>query len=472
MIRGIRFAAWDPCTLETFMPRPGSTLFTALLLTGFATSAQAAEDFRISPTGGLYGGGYFTPEKNALNSGWTVVGRVGLQLTPMLDAEIDLGWVQSDTNQFGYLYNLLDPRINALVHLTPDHRFDVFVGGGVGFQRIEVNRPSVAESSGALDMALYDNPSMDFIANLGPGVTVHLIGPLHVRTDLRWLGSFGDDSTQAKSDSFQNLEWTLGLDLRREADDDADGDGYKDKVDDCPDEPEDFDDFEDGDGCPEYDNDGDGVMDTDDECPMDPEDRDGFRDRDGCPDPDNDRDEILDIDDDCPDDPEDVDGFQDGDGCPDPDNDGDGVLDENDECDGELETDNNYQDEDGCPDEIPQEVVKFTGVIQGITFETDKDIIRKSSERILNQALGVLTDFQDVRLEVQGHTDSAGDDDYNLDLSQRRAQAVVNWFVERGIDAGRFEPHGFGETRPIATNDTAAGKAENRRVEFQLIDQE
>jgi len=454
------------------MFRSKTLLCSALLLAGASSSAVAAEDFRVSPTGGLYGGGYFTPEKNALNSGWTAVGRVGLQLAPFLDAEIDLGWVQSNTSQFGYLYNLFDPRINALYHITPDHRFDLFVGGGVGFQNIKVNRPSVAASSGALDMALYDNPSKDFIANVGPGVTVQLIGPLHLRTDLRWLGSFGGDETDAKSDSFQNLEWTLGLDLRREADDDPDRDGLVNKVDDCPDDPEDFDDFEDTDGCPDYDNDEDGVVDSADDCPMDPEDRDDFEDRNGCPDPDNDQDRILDVDDDCPDDPEDVDGFEDDDGCPDPDNDGDGVLDGDDECDGELETDNNYQDGDGCPDEIPQEVVEFTGIIKGITFETNKDVIRKSSESILKQALQVLTDFEDVRLEVQGHTDSDGDDAHNLDLSQRRAESVVRWFDERGIDASRFDPHGFGETQPIADNDTTSGKSKNRRVEFELIDQE
>jgi outer membrane protein OmpA-like peptidoglycan-associated protein len=447
--------------------RPAALLALLLTLPGTAI----ADDFRISPTGGLYGGGYFTPESNALNSGWTIVGRGGLQLTRALDVELDLGWVQSDTAQFGYLYNLLDPRINALYHFSPDHRFDLFVGGGLGFQRVKVNRESVAEGAGALDMALYDNPSSDFIANLGPGVTVHIAGPLHLRTDLRWLGSFGDDSTEAKSDAFQNLEWTIGLDLRREVDNDPDGDGYPSKDDACPDDPEDFDDFEDGDGCPDHDNDEDGVMDDSDRCPMDPEDRDGFEDRDGCPDTDNDKDGLLDVDDNCPDDPEDWDDFEDQDGCPDPDNDGDGVLDENDQCDGELETDNNYQDDDGCPDEIPQEVAQFTGVIQGITFELDSDVIRSSSERILSQALKVLGDFPDVRLQVQGHTDDQGEDGYNMDLSQRRSESVVRWFVEHGIEASRLVPRGYGETQPIADNETSTGRAKNRRVEFQLIDQ-
>ena len=167
---------------------------------------------------------------------------------------------------------------------------------------------------------------------------------------------------------------------------DRDGDGYRDDTDECPDEPEDFDDFADEDGCPEPDNDRDGILDTDDLCPNDPEDRDGWQDDDGCPDPDNDRDGIrdvdaecdmvpedrdgdadedgcpegnegdrdgdgiLDADDQCPDDPEDRDGFEDEDGCPDPDNDRDGILDVDDLCPNDPEDRDGFQDEDGCPD--------------------------------------------------------------------------------------------------------------------------
>ena len=105
---------------------------------------------------------------------------------------------------------------------------------------------------------------------------------------------------------------------------DRDGDGYKDDVDKCPDEPEDFDGFKDEDGCPDPDNDNDGIPDVDDRCTNEPEDRDGDHDEDGCPegnDGDRDGDGILDSHDKCPDQPEDRDGFQDSDGCPDPDND-------------------------------------------------------------------------------------------------------------------------------------------------------
>ncbi|HEY8091211.1 MAG TPA: thrombospondin type 3 repeat-containing protein, partial [Polyangiaceae bacterium] len=167
---------------------------------------------------------------------------------------------------------------------------------------------------------------------------------------------------------------------------DRDGDGIKDDVDQCPDDPEDFDGFKDADGCPDPDNDNDGILDVDDrcinvpedrdgdhdedgcpeggdgdrdgdgildskdKCPDDPEDRDGFEDTDGCPDPDNDKDGIPDKMDQCPNDPEDKDGFEDTDGCPDPDNDRDGIPDVVDKCPNEPETFNGFEDEDGCPD--------------------------------------------------------------------------------------------------------------------------
>ena len=134
---------------------------------------------------------------------------------------------------------------------------------------------------------------------------------------------------------------------------DRDGDGYKDDVDQCPDQPEDFDHFKDEDGCPDPDNDNDAILDVDDRCPNNPEDRDGDEDDDGCPegsDGDRDGDGILDSKDKCPDDPEDRDGFEDSDGCPDNDNDQDGLVDQVDKCPDQPETKNGFEDEDGCPD--------------------------------------------------------------------------------------------------------------------------
>jgi outer membrane protein OmpA-like peptidoglycan-associated protein len=96
-------------------------------------------------------------------------------------------------------------------------------------------------------------------------------------------------------------------------------------------------------------------------------------------------------------------------------------------------------------------------------------VIRSSSERTLSESLAVLEQYPDLRMEVQGHTDSVGDDNGNLDLSQRRADAVVRWFVDHGVDPARLRAIGYGETLPVADNDSDAGRAENRRVEFRLL---
>lgn len=131
---------------------------------------------------------------------------------------------------------------------------------------------------------------------------------------------------------------------------DLDNDDIPDDLDQCPTRPEDRDDFEDEDGCPEVDNDRDRVLDEDDECPAEPEDQDGYEDHDGCPDPDNDGDGVLDAADRCPDVAEDVDGFEDTDGCPDLDNDQDGIADTVDKCPTEPEDLDDFADHDGCPD--------------------------------------------------------------------------------------------------------------------------
>jgi OOP family OmpA-OmpF porin len=217
------------------------------------------------------------------------------------------------------------------------------------------------------------------------------------------------------------------------------------------------------------DTDGDGIPDSIDKCPNEPEDKDGFQDEDGCPDPDNDGDGILDKDDKCPNEPEDKDGFQDEDGCPDPDNDGDGILDVNDKCPNEPETFNGYQDEDGCPDEIPAAVKKFTGVIQGINFKTKSAEITKDSHKVLDKTVQVLTDYPDVRLEIGGHTDNVGKPEFNMELSQKRAESVKEYLVGKGISAGRLTAVGYGMDKPLTSNKTAADKAKNRRTEFTLI---
>jgi outer membrane protein OmpA-like peptidoglycan-associated protein len=255
---------------------------------------------------------------------------------------------------------------------------------------------------------------------------------------------------------------------------DNDKDGIPDAEDRCPDDAEDFDEFEDADGCPEEDNDNDGVPDADDKCPLTPEDEDGYDDQDGCPEGDNDGDGIPDDQDECPDEPEDKDEFEDADGCPDEDNDGDGIPDDKDQCRDDKEVFNGVDDEDGCPDEGDALVQVDEGTIrllQKVHFKTNSDqIVGKNSFRTLDVVVGILKNRARVRVRIEGHTDSKGDRDHNLELSRRRAEAVKRYIVDRDVDADRLEAEGFGPDKPIADNKTKAGRAKNRRVEFHILE--
>jgi outer membrane protein OmpA-like peptidoglycan-associated protein len=277
----------------------------------------------------------------------------------------------------------------------------------------------------------------------------------------------------------------LGAAYQSEASD-RDGDGLLDEDDNCPDEPEDKDDFEDSDGCPDPDNDRDGLVDAVDRCPNEPETRNGFEDDDGCPDEveepviaapvekDSDGDGLLDSVDKCPNEPEDKDGFEDADGCPDPDNDQDGILDTADKCPNEPETINGVDDEDGCPDQGPTKV-RITKdkieILDKVFFETNKAVIKPVSYAILDQVATVMRHNPDItRLRVEGHTDSRGNDAFNMTLSQKRSEAVRAYLVKQGVEEARLDARGYGETVPVADNKTAAGQAENRRVEFRILE--
>lgn len=248
---------------------------------------------------------------------------------------------------------------------------------------------------------------------------------------------------------------------------DADGDGYLDPDDRCPKDPENFNGFEDEDGCPDDpDTDGDGRADSVDACPLEPEDADGYLDEDGCPEPDNDLDTILDATDQCPLEAEDPDGYEDHDGCPEPDNDRDEVLDGVDEC--PLTPGEKTGSPLGCPRKPALVVVTDCEVkiTQQIHFQTAKAVIQKDSFPILDAVVDVLTKNSSIRLEIQGHTDDKGSDAYNKKLSHQRAEAVRKYLVSHGVEPGRLEFHGYGEERPLVANDSDANRSLNRRVQF------
>ena len=196
-------------------------------------------------------------------------------------------------------------------------------------------------------------------------------------------------------------------------------------------------------------------------------------DADGCPDLDNDADGIVDTKDKCPLKPEDKDGFQDDDGCPDTDNDGDGIVDAKDKCPDQAENINQVEDEDGCPEQAVIVTRKKIEISQKVFFETDKAVIRSVSFELLDQVAKTLKEFTNItRVEIQGHTDNRGNEDYNLDLSERRADAVRIYLIEKGgIEPDRLVTQGFGSRQPIEGSTEEESWDKSRRVEFVILSQ-
>lgn len=247
---------------------------------------------------------------------------------------------------------------------------------------------------------------------------------------------------------------------------DRDNDGLADPEDDCPDDPENYNGIEDEDGCPEDpDSDGDGILDSSDLCALLIEDRDGYLDEDGCPDVDNDADGLRDDEDTCPNEAEDPDGFGEADGCPDLDNDQDLVPDLDDQCPNEKGS--SEKEPLGCPEKSLVVVTNCeVRILQQIHFAYNKATIRPISYPVLDAVVDVLISNPSIKLEVQGHTDNRGGADYNRELSQRRAAAVMRYLKRRGISAGRLMSAGYGFDRPLVPNDTADNRSLNRRVQF------
>jgi outer membrane protein OmpA-like peptidoglycan-associated protein len=246
---------------------------------------------------------------------------------------------------------------------------------------------------------------------------------------------------------------------------DSDGDGVPDVRDRCPREAEDKDGFQDSDGCPDPDNDGDGVVDGNDPCP----DAKGPVERKGCPvevDKDSDGDGIVDRLDKCPTKP----GPKDYDGCPD--TDGDEVPDGEDDCP-ELA---GPPENNGCPYDSPPYVIVESDRIRikgNILFESGSAIIQKQSYPLLDEVATVLKKNPTLGpVQIEGHTDNKGTRQLNMDLSKRRARSVLDYLAGKGIDRKRMTSAGFGFDKPIATNDTALGRAKNRRVDFRLVKSE
>jgi outer membrane protein OmpA-like peptidoglycan-associated protein len=231
---------------------------------------------------------------------------------------------------------------------------------------------------------------------------------------------------------------------------DRDGDGVNDEDDKCPDVPG----VASLQGCP--DRDGDGIADDEDKCP----DVAGIAKYNGCPIPDTDGDGINDEEDKCPD----VAGLARYQGCPIPDSDGDGVNDEEDKCPNRPGPADNM----GCPVIAKEVIEKVNFAAKNVFFNTGSAKLSTKSYKSLDEVAKLMTEDPSLMMDIDGHTDAQGSDELNQSLSEKRANAVRDYLISKGIDPSRLKATGYGESRPIADNNTAAGRAKNRRTEMTV----
>ena len=375
----------------------------------------------------------------------------------------------------GFSFDLDELRTGMEFFIHPaERRYRTFVAAGVGLMDMDFGFDSVDRT----------------LASLGIGGRWEIGDHGRARWEIRAEQSLDDDGLGGVD--LTNIQALFGLGWGSGGDPaDTDGDGVRDRKDNCPDTPRGA--TVDENGCPR-DSDGDGVMDGIDKCPDTPDG--AMVDAKGCP-VDGDGDGVFDGLDKCPDTPRgatvdakgcpkdsDGDGVLDGiDKCPDTpkgvkvdakgcrvdvDSDGDGVVDRLDKC---PNTPKGVKvDATGCPlaKKLFQEE-KASLVLEGVNFETNSAVLTAGSTAVLNKVVASLKAWPNVRVEVAGHTDSVGRAAYNKTLSEKRAESVRAFLAAAGIGGSRLEANGYGEEMPIADNSTKAGKAANRRVELKKL---
>ncbi|RYY85546.1 MAG: OmpA family protein [Chitinophagaceae bacterium] len=229
---------------------------------------------------------------------------------------------------------------------------------------------------------------------------------------------------------------------------DTDNDGILDSVDRCPTVAG----IAKYNGCPIPDTDKDGINDEEDQCPNVA----GIAKYKGCPIPDTDKDGVNDEEDRCPQ----VAGVARYQGCPVPDTDNDGINDEEDRCPNLA----GVRENNGCPEIKQETIVRMNKNASRIFFVTGKATLQKTSYTALNDVVKVMNEDPNLKLYIEGHTDNVGTDEYNQKLSEDRAASVRAYLLSKGVPESRIQSQGFGETKPLADNKTAAGRAKNRRV--------
>ena len=327
--------------------------------------------------------------------------------------------------------------------------WDPFVGLGGNYVSVGDIGEGMLTTSAGFNVWFNDNLGLNFTTQSNFGFADKVQD--HIQSSLGLVIKFGGKDTDGDGiyDKNDACPEVAGL-AEFNGCPDADGDGIKDSDDACPNVAG----LAAMNGCP--DSDGDGVADKDDMCPNDK----GTKANNGCPDTDGDG--VLDKDDKCPT----TAGPAANNGCPWPDTDGDGVLDKDDKCVNEVGPASN----NGCPEEVitkeAADVINFTA--KSILFNSGKATFKAGVTDQLDAIVKVMNEYPKATFVIEGHTDNTGGSALNLRLSEKRAIAVRDYLVENGIATTRLEAKGFGEGNPIDSNDTRAGRANNRRVEIKV----
>ncbi len=362
------------------------------------------------------------------------------------------GGVTSITNPGDLAYYGIDGNIRySLMKLIKSKVIDPSLHAGGGYLWYGDKKTAVADAGAGLNLWFTENIGLSLESSYKKSFADRVDVPSHFQHMAGLIFKFGGKDTDGDGvyDKYDACPDVKGPKATNGCPD-TDGDTILDKDDACADVAGKAE-FQ---GCP--DTDGDGVADKNDACP----DVAGTVELGGCPDGDGDG--VADKDDKCPTQK----GPKDNAGCPWPDTDGDTVLDKDDKCPSVAGTVANS----GCPEVVSDEVVKkLNGYAKTILFDTSKATFQKQTYPVLEAIAAILKEYPSSNFSIEGHTDSDGKDAANLKLSSDRAAAVKTYLTTNGIADNRLTSAGFGETKPISSNKTKAGKAANRRVEVKLV---
>ncbi|REE27961.1 thrombospondin type 3 repeat-containing protein [Winogradskyella pacifica] len=347
-------------------------------------------------------------------------------------------------------YYGLDGRVSySFMDIINSNTIDPYLGVGGGYTWVDEIGAGTLNGTLGFKVWLSEGLGLDIQSTYKHSFEDYL--PTHFQHSVGLTFKFGGTDTDGDGiyDQDDACPEEAGLEIFNGCPD-SDNDGIQDSKDDCPNVAG----LAEFNGCP--DSDGDGVMDKDDKCP----DVAGLKTLGGCPDADGDG--VADADDNCPNEA----GPAANSGCPWPDTDGDGVLDKDDKCPNEAGTVAN----NGCPEVKPTAPVMETlnEYARSILFNSGKATFQKQTDQVLQSMVAIFKEYPQANFSLEGHTDSDGSKSMNQALSERRASAVRDYLIANGISADRLTAAGFGESNPIASNSTSAGKKENRRVEVKL----